>query len=142
MVSRVEAQEPLLTTHSIEFIPMAKPVTVDVGLVFEVTVEPPVNTFQIPFPIAGTMPVRVELVEHIFWSVPAFAADGFASTFIKIVSRLDGQTPLLTTHSILLSPIVNPPTVEVALVFVVTTEPPVKTFHIPVPIAGLVAAKV
>ncbi len=65
------------------------------------------------------------------------------STIIVIVEEVLEQVPaLVIVHSKIFVPSVKPVTVELGLVDVVITPPPVNTLQVPVPVVGVLAAKV
>ena len=59
-----------------------------------------------------------------------------------IVSELGAQVPLLMVHTNVFNPVVIPVTPELGLVGVVTVPVPANTVQTPVPITGVLAAKV
>jgi hypothetical protein len=68
---------------------------------------------------------------------------GEGSTMIVIVLVVDEQVPAdVIDHCNMLVPSVRPVTVVLAEVELVTTPPPVKTDHVPVPVVGVFAARV
>ena len=59
-----------------------------------------------------------------------------------IVSELGGQVPLLMVHTKVFNPVVIPVTPLVGFAGVVTVPVPANTVQTPVPIVGVLAAKV
>ena len=59
-----------------------------------------------------------------------------------IASVLGGQVPFVIVHTNVFTPVVKPVTPEVGLVGVVTAPVPAVTVQSPVPIAGVLAARV
>ncbi len=65
------------------------------------------------------------------------------STIIVIVELVLEQVPAdVIDHCKTFVPSVKPLTVELGLVDVVITPPPVNTLHVPTPVVGVLAAKV
>ena len=79
-------------------LPNDNPVTDDVGEDGLATVEVPLITDQLPFPIAGVFPFNVAVAVHNVCVLPAFDIVGLASTLIATVEVDGGQTPLLMAH--------------------------------------------
>ena len=59
-----------------------------------------------------------------------------------IVSVLAAQVPFVIVHTKVFTPVVNPVTPLLGLLAVVTTPVPAITVHAPVPMVGVLAAKV
>ncbi len=131
--------------HSKMFEPSVNPVTVELGLVDVVITPPPVNTLQVPVPVVGVLAAKVAFGLEIqtVWLLPALAMLLAGSTIIVIVLAVDEQVPAdVIDHSKMFEPSVKPVTVELGLVDVVITPPPVNTLHVPVPVVGVLAASV
>ncbi len=75
--------------------------------------------------------------------LPALAMLLAGSTIIVIVLAVDEQVPAdVIDHCNMFEPSVKPVTVELGLVDVVITPPPVNTLQVPVPVVGVLAANV
>ncbi len=123
---------------------MVKPVTPEVGEAGVVTVAVPAITDQAPVPVAGVLPANVAVVVlHKVWSEPAADTVGEASTEIITLSVELAQTPLdIVQRRVDDAPIVKPVTPEVGEEGVVTVAVPDITDQAPVPVPGVLAAKV
>ena len=123
---------------------MVKPVTPEVGEAGVVTVAVPATTDQAPEPEAGVLPANVAVVVlHKVWSEPAEETVGEASTEIITSSVELAQTPLdIVQRRVEEAPMVKPVTPEVGEEAVVTVAVPETTVQVPVPEAGVLAAKV
>ncbi len=145
-MSSVEAaQAPLLMVQrSVADDPTTMPVTPEVDNVVVVTVAVPVITLQAPVPTVGVLAVKVAVVTlHKFWSTPAAEVVGGDETFMITSSVDETQAPLLIVQRrVAEEPTTNPVTPEVDKVVVVTVAVPVITLHTPVPVAGVLPAKV
>ena len=142
IASVLGVQVPLLIVQVKVFTPVVKPVTPLVGLVGVVTVAVPDVTVQSPVPVVGVLPASVAVAAHIVWSGPALLVVGNWSLLIVIASVLGVQVPLLIVHTNVFTPVVKPVTPLVGFVGVVTVAVPAVTVQTPVPIIGLLAAKV
>jgi len=146
MTSSVElAQTPFAIVHlKVAEPPTANPVTPEVANEGVVMVAVPRISVHVPVPVVGTFPAKVAVVTlHRFWSGPAAATVGFASTLMTIVSTELGQTPLeIVQVKVSVLPIVNPVTAEVGSAATVTLDKPKITAHAPVPEEGVFPAKV
>ena len=112
-----------------------------------VTVPVPLTALAVhaPVPVVGVVAAKVAVVKlHKFCVLPAAAVDGRAATTIFTLA-LDEQVPLVTVHlKVLVLPIVKPVTPELIADVVVTVPVPAVALaaHAPVPVVGVVAAKV
>src|ERR1700741_1826759 len=84
-VDEQEATEAMLQTST--FVPVARPVTVELGLLGAVMTPEPEENDQVPTPEVGVLPARVvELEEiHSVWLVPALAIDVAGATLMVMV---------------------------------------------------------
>jgi hypothetical protein len=124
--------------------PATSPVTPDVGDVGLEMVAVPEETVHCPLPIAGLLPSRVVVVTlHKPWSVPAFAVEGSASTFIFTVEEEAGQFPFVILHlKVAESPTIKPVTVVVGSLASVMVAVPESNVQLPVPTAAGLPSKV
>ena len=131
--------------HCNTFIPSPIPVTVVLGLVEFVMTAVPDIKLQVPAPVVGVLAAKVvELVViQIVCDGPALAIDVAGSTCIVIVDVVLEQVPAeVMLHCKTLVPSVKPVTVLVGLLVVVIVAPPLITDQVPVPVVGVLAAKV
>ena len=124
--------------------PIKSPVTPDVGEDGVVIVAGPATTAHIPEPTVGVFPAKVVVVTlQRFWSGPALAIVGSASTTITIESIELGQIPFEIVHvKVAEVPITKPVTPDEGEEGVVTVAVPATTAHKPVPTTGAFPANV
>ncbi len=146
IVELVLEQVPaLVIVHSKMFVPKERFVTVLFAANELVKIPVPVITDQVPVPVVGVLAASVAFGLEIqtVWLLPALAMLVAGSTIIVIVEEVLEQVPaLVIVHSKMFVPSVKPVTVELGLVDVVITPPPVNTLHVPTPVVGVLAAKV
>lgn len=119
------------------FNPILNPLTPGLAEVLEVNVPLPEITLHTPVPKAGRFPSKLDEVEQIVESIPAFATLGNGSTFIVTVSVEFGQIPFEIVQTNVFIPTLNPVTFEVGEVGVVIVPVPLILLHVAVPVVGL-----
>ncbi len=131
--------------HSKMFEPKERFVTVLFAANELVKIPVPVITDQVPVPVVGVLAANVAFGLEIqtVWLLPALAMLLAGSTIIVIVEEVLEQVPAdVIDHCKTFVPSVKPLTVELGLVDVVITPPPVNTLQVPVPVVGVLAANV
>src|ERR1035437_4007677 len=139
------AQVPLeIVQCRVEVAPMVKPVTPELNAAGVVTTAVPAVTVHKPVPLTGLLPARVATVTlQRFWSTPALETVGVAATVMLTVLIEGAQVPLEMVHCrVEVAPMVKPVTPELNAAGVVTTAVPAVTVHNPVPLTGLLPARV
>ena len=100
-VSAVFAQTPFETVHIKKFVPVESPVTVvDAAKGFEITI-PKLALDHDPMPTRAVSAARLKkpAFPHTFWSIPAFAGEGTASTSTFTVSDEFPQNKLVVVQT-------------------------------------------
>ncbi|MBL4691344.1 MAG: hypothetical protein JKY68_07790, partial [Rhodospirillales bacterium] len=136
---------PLEIVHlNVDEPPMVKPLTVDVSEEGVSAVPVPEMVDHAPVPTAGAFPAKVAVVTlHKFWSGPAAAVVGIPATLMTMSSVDAGHTPLLIVHLNVDEPLmVNPLAVDVGSATTSALPVPDTVDHAPVPVVGVLAAKV
>ncbi len=133
-----------MVQRNVALAPIVNPVTPDVGEEAVVIVAAPLTTLQVPVPDVGALPARVAVVTlQIFWSGPAEAVVPGAATSITTSSVELAHTPLaMVQRNVTAAPTVKPVNPEVAEVGVVMVAAPLTTDHTPLPVVGVLPAKV
>jgi MFS superfamily sulfate permease-like transporter len=91
-------QVPFEILHLKTFAPTLNPVTADVGKFTFVIVPVPETKDQVPVPVVGVFPVKLDELAQIVWSIPALAVVGGGSTVMVTKSVDAGQVPLVIVH--------------------------------------------
>ena len=97
---------------------------------------------QTPVPTLGLLPAKIAVVVHTLWSVPATEVEGLASLVIVTVLSLTAQPPLEIVHLNTFAPTPKLDTPVLLAVASANVPVPLTTLHKPVPIPGLLPAKV
>jgi methylaspartate ammonia-lyase len=138
-------QFPFVILHlKTEAAPTVKLVTPELGEVGVVIEAVPDITDHWPVPIVGVLAANVAVVTlQSVWLGPAFETVGVLSVFIITFEVDAGQVPLEIVHlSVAEFSSTNPVTVEVGEDGVVIVAVPEIKLQLPVPIVGLLAARV
>ena len=129
---------------NVALVPAAIPVTPELNKAGDVIVAVPLVTVQIPDPIVGLFPAKVN-VDRLHWAiaVPALDTVGKASLVRTTVDDDGGQVPLVIVQvNVALVPAAIPVTPELYKVGEVIVAVPLVTVHNPDPTVGLFPAKV
>lgn len=129
-------QTPFVIVHWNVFNPTARFTTDDVGELGVCTIEPPVNTDQVPFPTIGVFPAKTVPVAQIVVVNPAFAAVGKSWRTTAKVAVDGGQTPFEMVHWKIFVPTPKPVTVVLTEVGDVIEPAPETNDQIPAPTEG------
>ena len=122
--------------------PTLRFVTPDAGSPAVVTFALPEITVHAPEPTTGVLPARAVVIAQTVSSGPALAAVGDASRVITTVSVDAGQLAFVIVQTNVLAPTLRLVTPDVGLPGVVTLPDPASTVHAPVPMEGVLPAKV
>jgi len=141
IVEILDAQGELEIVHWKTFVPIAKPVIVELGKVGEVIVPEPETSVHNPVPTVGVLAVIVVVGEEIqsVWDAPAFANVGTSFTSMVIVETLGAQGELEIVQAKTFVPIAKPVIVETGEVGEVIVPLPETSVHKPVPTVGVFA---
>jgi hypothetical protein len=143
VTSSLEAgQAVLLIVHLKTFVPSDNPLTPDAGLAGAVTVPVPEITVHAPVPISGVFPASVAVEAQIVWFTPASAAVGALNRVMVTSSVEAGQTGLAMVQRKTTEPTAKPLIAELGLEGVAIVAVPDTTDHAPVPMAGMLPARV
>jgi len=140
-----EGQTPLeIVQRKVVEPPIVKPLAVDVGSATTSATPLPKTVDHEPMPVVGVLAANIVVITlHRFWSAPAAATVGLASTFMTTSSVEDGQTPFEIVHlNVDEPPIVNPLTVDVGSATTSALPVPKTVDQTPVPTAGAFPAKI
>ena len=140
ITSSVEVQPLLLIVQRKVLVPVLKPVTPLLNNVGVVIVDVPVVRVHKPLPMNGSLPSKVVLELHIFWSIPADAVVG--TLFVMVTSSEAVQPFIVTVQRKIFVLGLNPDTKVVFNVISAIVEEPTVCVHTPPPEAGFTAAKV
>ena len=141
-VSEEGGQTPLEIVQTKVLVPILRPATVGFEIFGSETLPLPTSVLQVPEPIPGMFPERVENVSQAIASIPASAGVGISSRVMVTVSAEDGHTPLEMVHEKELLPVPMPAKAEVGLPGVAAEPLPVIIAQFPEPTEGVFAAKV
>ena len=98
----------LIVQRRVTEVPVASPVTPEVGEDGVVMLAVPETMVHKPVPSAGTFPASVATVSQRSWSGPAFEAVGVAATIIFTSSLTDAHGGSLTVHRRVTVPVTSP----------------------------------
>jgi len=141
IVEILGAQGELEIVQAKTFVPIARPVMVELGKVGEVIVPEPETSVHNPVPTVGVLAVIIVVGEEIqsVWDAPAFARVGTSFTSIVIVEILGAQGEFEIVQAKTLVPIARPVIVEFGKVGEVIVPEPETSVHNPVPTVGVLA---
>lgn len=119
--------------------PTPNPVKPEVGEEGVVIVPEPEILVQVPVPVVGVLPASVAVVAHIVWSGPAAEVVGLA-TLVITTSSFEVLHPIVQRN--VFAPTPNPVTPEVGLFGEVMVPVPLTRVQVPLPVVGVLPAKV
>jgi hypothetical protein len=135
-------QAPLLMVHWNTLAPVPNPVTPEVGEDAEVIVPAPLMSVHTPVPIVGVFPANVAVVPHTFWVLPAAAVVGGVTPVIVTWLVDEAHEPFEMLHSKTFAPEPKAVIPDVGEVGAVTVPAPLINVHVPLPVVGVLPAKV
>jgi hypothetical protein len=141
-VDEEAGQAPFDMVHWNTLTPEPRPLTVEIGEMELEIVAAPDTSVQTPVPTAGVLPANVPLVAHKVCDGPAFEALGVASLLIATVDEEAGHKPLEMVHWKTLTPILKAVMPDVGDEGDVIIPLPETKLQAPVPITGVLPAKV